>query len=190
MARNRWWQRFCAKTTGSIRCEMSRRLRPRLEALVDRTAPASISWTGNAGDVLWQDAGNWSPAQVPGSGDAVQINAPGTTITEPPSATVGSLSFSAGTLAGGRVTVLGPFAWSGGTLLNGTLQAAGGSTISGTTTLDGTDFVNPLNQTASLTGLLYLSSGAEFDNEGTLLNNGNSRSPCETRGVRQWTRIS
>ena len=33
--------------------------RPRIEALEDRVVPATILWTGTAGDNLWGTSGNW-----------------------------------------------------------------------------------------------------------------------------------
>jgi hypothetical protein len=35
---------------------------------------AKITWTGHAGDNNWNNAANWSPAQVPGPSDTVTIS--------------------------------------------------------------------------------------------------------------------
>jgi len=34
---------------------------------------ADHSWTGNAGNGLWSDPGNWNPASVPGPGNDVNV---------------------------------------------------------------------------------------------------------------------
>ena len=48
--------------------------RPGLELLEDRITPVSIAWTGAGDGVHWDNAGNWSPAQVPGASDDVTMN--------------------------------------------------------------------------------------------------------------------
>jgi hypothetical protein len=52
------------------------------ERLEDRTVPTNITWTGSAGDSLWNTAGNWDLNHVPAPGDDVAIpstNVNGTT---------------------------------------------------------------------------------------------------------------
>src|SRR5262245_27019108 len=51
--------------------------RPRLEALEDRVVPATILWTGAAGDNLWGSSGNWNLGRLPGAGDDVVIDVAG-----------------------------------------------------------------------------------------------------------------
>lgn len=52
--------------TGRARC-----VRPLLEPLEDRTAPAV--WTNAGGDFLWSNPANWSTGAVPADGDYVQF---------------------------------------------------------------------------------------------------------------------
>jgi hypothetical protein len=111
------------------------------------------SWSGDAGDGLWESAANWSTDSVPSSGDAVCISS-GVTVeitsgtnqagsvqdegaleiaggkleltdsTE--QSNVNSLTVQAGTLSGsGSVDVSGAFEWTGGTL------SGSGSTVVG-----------------------------------------------------------
>jgi hypothetical protein len=52
------------------------RVRPRVEALEDRLAPATFVWTGQGGNNLFSTAGNWSNAATgangtPGAGDSL-----------------------------------------------------------------------------------------------------------------------
>ncbi len=47
--------------------------RPQLMAFEDRILPANLTWVGQAGGT-WSVATNWSPAQVPASGDTVTFD--------------------------------------------------------------------------------------------------------------------
>src|SRR5579883_2206979 len=51
-----------------------------LEELENRLVPSAVSWTGTAGDLSWNDSGNWNTNKVPTSADDVTINisVPGT----------------------------------------------------------------------------------------------------------------
>jgi len=64
------------------------------------------TWTGDAGDGSWNSANNWSPAQVPGNGDAVCITAAGTyTVTLGANGTqVGGANIASLTLGGSSGT--------------------------------------------------------------------------------------
>ena len=98
---------------------------------------ASFTWANtNGGD--WDVAANWSPAQVPASGDNVTITTNGTyTVTNTSGATLGNLTlggtngiqtlvFSSLTLNNaGLVSTNGVLTWNGGTI-NGSLTVAGG----------------------------------------------------------------
>lgn len=48
-----------------------------VEALESRLLLSAVSWTGDAGDNQWTTPGNWSTHALPGPGDDVTINAPG-----------------------------------------------------------------------------------------------------------------
>ena len=75
-------------------------------------AATSYTWTGQAIDNQWSDAGNWSPNGVPGAGDSATIGAP-ENIIMPASTTVASLSLTGQNtgLSGGSLTVTGNFDW-------------------------------------------------------------------------------
>jgi hypothetical protein len=75
---------------------------------------AKITWTGHAGDNNWNNAANWSPAQVPGPSDTVTISTSvatdinvsneavgALTTNSHVTLTVGSAEFTLGTAAGG-----------------------------------------------------------------------------------------
>ena len=75
-------------------------------------AATSYTWTGQALDGQWADAGNWNPSGVPGAGDSATISLP-QTVTVPASTTVQNLTVSGqGTgLSGGSLTITGSFNW-------------------------------------------------------------------------------
>ena len=151
---------------------------------------ATITWANtNGGD--WNIATNWSPAQVPGSGDNVLITTNGTyTVTNSMSVTLGNLTLGGTngiqtlTLASltltniGLVSSNGVFNWDGGEVDGGLTVAPGGALnitnnttyyIQGSLTNNGT-----VNWSAgsiygygppSYTGLIYNAGlwNAEFD---------------------------
>jgi hypothetical protein len=64
------------RVVSSVRPGKSRpRVRPTIESLEDRRTP-SVSWTGGAGTLNWNDAANWSGDAVPGAADDAVINVP------------------------------------------------------------------------------------------------------------------
>ncbi len=91
---------------------------------------ASITWTGKAGDNNWNNAANWSPAQVPSSADTVTISAA--------AATAISLSGSdaAGALSTSKLVTL--HVADGGSFTLGTASAASTFSNDGTFTLNST----------------------------------------------------
>ena len=86
----------------------------------------SVTWTGGGGDNQWSDPANWSDDQVPGAGEDVSINLPGSfTIVYSSGAgdtTIHSLTGSDDlSIAGGSLAV------STSSSLSGQLSIAGGS---------------------------------------------------------------
>ncbi len=55
------------------------RQRLRIEPLEDRRLLAIDSWTGGSGN--WSDSSHWSAGHVPATGDDVQIDVAGITVT-------------------------------------------------------------------------------------------------------------
>src|SRR5439155_10486849 len=53
-----------------------------LEVLEERHAPATITWTGAAGDNAFLSAGNWNLNRAPGAGDQVVIDATGISMND------------------------------------------------------------------------------------------------------------
>jgi hypothetical protein len=110
--------------------------------LEERCLLANVAWTGSGGDNLWSDQANWSSGQVPGSGDGVAIDLPGSfTILYDATAgasTIDTLSGSdALSVTGGSLTVTssasisGPLAVPGGSLTLGSNSAiSGGLSVS------------------------------------------------------------
>src|SRR5208283_258123 len=89
-------------------------------------ASTSVTWTGGGGDNEWSDPANWSDDQVPGAGEDVSINLPGSfTIVYSSGAgdtTIHSLTGSDDlSIAGGSLVV------STSSSLSGQLSIAGGS---------------------------------------------------------------
>jgi len=127
---------------------------------VDRT------FTGAVSDA-WFNAGNWSPAGIPGVGDGVTIGSG--TVDLPLNATVASLSLSGGTLTGsGSLTVTGLMTWERGAIRGtGVLNANGGIALSTTSTASLAD-ARTLNNAGVATwtwvGNLSLTGSAVFNN--------------------------
>jgi hypothetical protein len=144
-----------------------------LEALEDRSVPATISWVNPAGGD-WDTPSNWSSGAVPGAGDDVVISSlsSSSSITRASGAaiTVQNLTFSGGTLAGTeQITVAGTFTWTGGVFSGGgSLTAAGGAALSGSTALSGYTLVIPPGQSATQEDITELKDGSVLDNQGTL----------------------
>ncbi|HUD45252.1 MAG TPA: hypothetical protein VMR33_00400 [Candidatus Baltobacteraceae bacterium] len=115
---------------------------------------ATITWT-NASGGNWSAPANWSPQQVPTSGDDV-VFAVVSTLTVDVAAQANSLTMNAegGTLAGvGPLTLGGPLSWSGGTI--STVVYLNGGTIDDPTGVDGGQLIN----TGTLTWLPYPYTG-------------------------------
>jgi sugar lactone lactonase YvrE len=140
------------------------------------------TWTGTAGNGLWQTAGNWSTSTVPSSEDVVCIAA-GTTVQVSGSNQAsslqdeGTLEISAGSLelldtTTSEVSTVGGLSLSGGTLeiageldVSGSLATSGGATIAG----QGKLLVKPGVNSSLGSGCSYLAlNGATLVNEGTL----------------------
>jgi hypothetical protein len=118
----------------------------RLEALEDRLAPAVVTWTGNGGDLIWDNPANWSTVTTtPGSGDDVHINATGITISHPSAdaesirslSSQASLSWQNGSLSlAAESSISGAFDNAGAvSVAAGGLALAGGGTSTGSFTL-------------------------------------------------------
>jgi hypothetical protein len=108
---------------------------------------ATVSWRGGTGD--WNTATNWSPSQVPGSGDSALITASGTyTVTVNSSVAVSSLTLGG---ANGKQTL---------TVSGITLSLANGGTVgsNGILSLSG----------STLSGLLAVSGAVNWTNGGSL----------------------
>ncbi len=115
-----------------------------LQSGIPSVQAADITWIGGTG--LWNNAGNWSPAQLPGAGDNVFINNSGTyTVTLPDAvnATVGSLTLGGTsgtqTLSLGRsiltlngASVVNPNGHLAMTVANSTVTGLGALTVDGT----------------------------------------------------------
>jgi hypothetical protein len=142
----------------------------------------SYTWIGSSGgsggdNHSWGDQNNWSPAGVPGDGDAVTIAPPDAThctahVDGVPAVTLSGLSLTqppalCGTsITGGQLTVTGSFTWNGGTLDTPTTLAAGSvGTISGSNSR-----LNVLSQNLDVAGFLTLSgvTGSGASNTGAL----------------------
>ncbi len=120
----------------------------------------TLTWTVGASG-LWTTASNWSPAQVPGSGDVALVTLPGAyLISLPGSASVDSLTLDDATGAisiGGSLDVtsaLDIVAGSlsvGGTLNTGTLVNAGSVSVGGTLGAGGFSNAGTITDTGSIT---------------------------------------
>ncbi len=131
-------------------------------------SPCVNTWTGAAGDGLWQTAGNWSSGSVPGSGDEVCIPTDATANITEGSQTVGrvngkgSLVISGGSLElsdASQPSKLGSLSLSEGTLTgSGTLDLASSFTLGGNSTMSGSGAI-VIGPEAN--GLIDASTGCE-----------------------------
>jgi hypothetical protein len=154
-----------------------------LPATIAANPTCTETWTGGASDGLWQTAGNWSPANVPGSSDVVCVGSGATVKVTEGSEEVSSLE-DQGTLAitGGSLELTDSSTMSGvdSLVLNGgTLTGAGSITVSGSFSLGGNSTMSGSGTTVvegGVTGEVEASSGCEpmtldersLINEGTL----------------------
>jgi hypothetical protein len=125
---------------------------------VAQAASCSYTWTGTAGNGLWNDAGNWNPAGVPGTDsnhatDSVCITAPGTyTVT------------------------LAPFADNGvgypGGVQIGSLTLGGGANGTQTLLIDGQASVDRNNETTNQVDLDLASGASQIAANGELILDG------------------
>jgi hypothetical protein len=144
--------------------------RPALLVLEDRWLPSTILWTGDAGDGLWQTAGNWAGGVVPGAADDAVIDdtSPPVTVTLGPAGRVsvqsltsskdfvlaGSLTLTAGSSSLGRAFTLNSHA---------TLGVDGATT---SLTATGTTTIRGVNLLATNGGTIGLVGDATYDETG------------------------
>jgi autotransporter-associated beta strand protein len=146
----------------------------RLEALEDRLAPATDTWTGLGADTSWSTVGNWSSSQVPQAGDdlvfpAVVQNASTNDLAA--GTAFNSITFSgSGYNLSGAAIVLGSATAGSGSLL----ASAGTSnnTIALDVQLGGAagnqqDFTVNSSATLIVSGQVSGSTGVELDKDGT-----------------------
>ena len=146
-----------------------------IQYLERRVVPATVTWTGGAGDLNWDTAANWSGGAVPSaSSDVVIAVSSGTSIKGSSSSTLlKSLALNSGQLAlRSDLTVLNKVYVASGTTLgigyHNTLTTSG--TLSGTGTIDLTndslDLIGSLTETTSTPSLLI--SNTSVYGSGTL----------------------
>ena len=124
---------------------------PKFEQLEPRLLLTTVTWDGDAGDMLWASAANWSDDTLPGPEDQVIINlASGETVIHAAGDTVidslvctGSLMLTGGRLSLGGVSVQGSLQVDGVLTLDGgaladanILAGAGGSAMEVTSHVD------------------------------------------------------
>jgi hypothetical protein len=155
-----------------LKSRRPRAARPVLEALEDRLAP-TVSWTGGAGTLDWNDAANWSRGAVPGPADDVLINV----------AVTGPITVSAANTVHSLTDTTAPLAFVGGslslaaassvnqdvTLSSGALFASGSLSIGGALTQSGGLLTGA--GTVTVSGLLTWTGGI-MSGSGTTLANG------------------
>jgi len=146
--------------------------------------PCSRTWTGAAGDGLWQTAGNWTPVGVPGPTDnvciggafVVTLSAGAHTINALEITSTGLFTISGGSLSIASASTIG----SGGfTLSGGEFSGAGNLTVSGlftwtSGTLSGTGATNA-NGGMNISGADFKSLGRNLNNAGTATWSGTGR---------------
>jgi sugar lactone lactonase YvrE len=141
------------------------------------------TWTGTAGDGLWQTAGNWSTASVPDSSDVVCIGSGTTVKIKEGSNTAGSLQDEGSLeITGGSLELTDSSTMSSVKSLvldGGTLTGAGSVTVSGTFSLGAYSTMSGSGETvvgSGVSGTIEAPTGCEpmsfderaFVNEGTL----------------------
>lgn len=165
-----------------MRLSPVRRLLMNVEALEDRVVPATILWTGAAGNNLWSTPGNWSSGTVPTSADNV-FNSLSSQIQVGSAAAAKTLDFTGGTaqlriLSAGSLT-LGSAAADASSLNNGlvldsggTITATGTVALGGSSTFSGGTINGGTIASGAVTGGLHL-SGSATHAAGVVTLNGN-----------------
>ena len=147
-----------------------RRLPLSFEILEQRIAPATVNWTGAAGDLNWNTANNWDSDSVPSSSDTAVIKTAGITIKHSSQDTSIQAITSAASLdiSGGSFKVT-----SGSSSITGSLTVEAG--VSLTATGSATTFT--ASSTTTLNGAsLFADSGARLNLTQTTSYSGGSNS--------------
>lgn len=130
---------------------------------------ASCSWIGGDGSfndpARWAgcSGGNGDPANTPGPGDDVSIDAPAAVITLLQPARINSLDFSGGTIAGTPDLQIGTLLWSGGSFAGDPLQLHPAQLLVSDGTLSGTLQSADRQLRLVLGGTLVLLDGADLE---------------------------
>ena len=139
------------------------------------TPPASIiTWTNLARNRPWSVAANWSPNQVPGPSDNVNITQLGSDVIVDAHVTIGSLTLANQSFIDpgpGKLTITGPLNWLSGTI-RGTVQCNGGMLGDGGTLygshkyLDGGKLINvgALTNNTPMGFMFYTGDGSVISN--------------------------
>jgi hypothetical protein len=146
-----------------------RRARIRLETLEDRVLPSTVTWISSSSG-SWNTAANWSTGAVPGAGDDVVINQPGSvTVTLAGSTSIHSLSITGDTLD----------------VTSGTLSVAANSSNAGAIQVEPGAHVNlTATYTQTAAGSLTLPSAGLGTGVGTeLLGNTGFESPAASNST-------
>jgi RHS repeat-associated protein len=145
------------------------------EALESRLLLSAVSWNGGTGN--WNVAANWDANRVPNTNDDVTISAPGSVVNVTDSENVASVT----TIAGTTLHIAGTLSFTAGTVA-GTLTASNAAAIndhtlnlSGTTVLTGTTIGGgSVSNSGSLTLTGAVLGNVTFTNTGSVLFNGGS----------------
>ncbi|MDY3557767.1 autotransporter-associated beta strand repeat-containing protein [Gemmata sp. JC673] len=132
-----------------------------LTALEDRSVPATLTWTGTGGNLLWSNSGNWSGNVAPVTGDTL-IFPTGVTGLTNNNYQAGTLSLNDIQIQGDGYTLIGndvtldaaltDSAASGSTTISLNINGAGSISKTGAG-----DFI--LNASSTLTGAVTISAG-------------------------------
>ncbi|HYT94074.1 MAG TPA: hypothetical protein VEL76_35490, partial [Gemmataceae bacterium] len=151
------------------------RIRPQVEQLEDRLAPAVLLWDGGptANGTDWNTAANWAGDVLPAAADDVRIDAPfsGVTVTHATAdTTIRSLTSAASLQIDSGSFAIVSAAGAPASQIDGPLNVIGGAL-----TFDGATLNGPgqLINAATLT-ITTSTINAPLDNQGTLVNQGSS----------------
>ena len=134
-------------------------------------AQCTDSWTGNAGDKLWTDGGNWSTGSQPGGSDSACLQTAGASVSMDVSDAVANLTVGTGDtlqisnggtysnlrLDGSSIVNNGSIVLPGSTVFGSSLSIGSGNTV----TLSGTGAINLVISTVTIAG---------YGNPSTLIN--------------------